>query len=211
MVLHFIFAEFLPRLFLSEESQRELIDFVILTPQWLMDAMKVIMELTMNDVTELSTSQLQNLVESGVADYEVLEACWKKMLSASELPFITVHHLCLIFQAYCLIYPIECTLCAAKSEVQKYIIPCKLPPRIVNADIFKRVKKYATFYFDFLKFLPEEIYHRLICLASTYSEAIIQEVYNCYSKESCFFSNLEGTRWIIQMELEKQRLKIMVT
>ena len=210
MLTSFYLAEFLPRLFLNDESHKELVDLVVLTPQWLMEAMRVIMELNIkDDVTELSTSQLQNLEKSGVADYEVLYACWKKMLSASESPCITVRHLCLIFQAYCLIYPIKGTLCAAKSEVQKYIIPCKLPKNI-DDDVFKKMKKYATFFFDFYKFLPEEIYHRLICLASTYSKVKIQEVYDCYSKEICFFSNLEGTRWIIQMELEKQRLKVIV-
>ena len=213
--LFYYSVEFLPRLFLSDECYKKLADLVVLTPQWLMKAMKVIMELTIkDDVAELSTSQLQRLVLNGVADSEVLEACWKRFLPPlTPSSGVSVHHLCLILQAYCLIYPVKFIKLRAEAydrNKQYYIIPCKLPEKIGDRDV---MKEYSTFYFDFFKFLPDEIYYRLICIASNLcktKETQAQCFYNSYSIKSCFFYNLEDTNWLIEMEQENQRLKIMV-
>ena len=197
---------------MSEECLKELVDLVVLTPQWLMDAMKVIMELTVeDDIAELDNSQLQRLNTNGVADSEVFEACWKKFLPTPS--GISVRHLCLIFQAYCLIYPVKCIpVCPAeftRNQVQDYIIPCKLPDDIADEDVRKIIKDHSTFYFDFFNFLPNELYYRLMCLALSFCEAE-EDIYNMYSKRRCLFVNLKDTKWVIELEQEKQRLKIIV-
>lgn len=181
-----------------------------------MTVMKVIVELTArDDVADLTTTQLQMLVTDGVADFEVFEACWKKYMPAELSPGINVRHLCMIFQAYCLLYPVQSITMQSTAEsdeqaVQKFIIPCKLPDEIDDRNVHKRSKKYSTFYIDFCKFLLEEIYHRLICLATSNCEVKQnQRVHNCYSKRSCFFWGLRDSNWVIELEPENQRLKIM--
>ncbi len=193
-----------------QDSHEELTDLVVLDLKWLLTTMKVIVELTTHDdVAKITLEQKRKLEKNGVADFEVFEVCWKEFVSAP----IGVHHLCLIFQAYCLLYPVQSiSLCegAGASESNQFIIPCKLPDNILDQPVwFNMIKEFTTFYFDFHEFLPDEIYHRLICLASSYSEQN-EDMPNCYSKRSCFFSRLYDTNWAIEMEEERQTLKIMV-
>ena len=179
-----------------------------------MTAMKGLMELGSNsaEVGRLSTSQILKFKKDSIADLEVLSACWKLPVESLPRGSITVHQLCLIFQAYCLIFPVHCegVSAAGQPESQKFIVPCKLPFTIQdNKDVYQLSKSYATFFFDFYDFLPDEIYHRLICLAWKKSKpARGQDIVNRLSKRSCFFVNLEKTDWLI--EHEHQRLKFMV-
>lgn len=144
----------------------------------------------------LSKSQINKLNERGVTDYEVLKVCWKSFVTSE----VGIKHIILILQAYCLIYPLKLTA--------EYIIPSKLPDKF-RCPQLKRMEACPTFYFDFHQFLPDEIYHRLICLIT--SEAKPQKhLPHCYSEKKCFFSGLMDTEWIIQMEVKEQRLKIMV-
>ena len=208
------FAEFLPRLFLDKEADyKKLFHLIILDPTWLMTAMKGLMELGSNsaEVGRLSTSQILKFKKDSIADFEVLSACWKLPVESLPEGSITVHQLCLIFQAYYLIFPVHCegVSAAGQPESHKFIVPCKLPFTIQDDSIYQRSKSYATFFFDFYDFLPDEIYHRLICLAWKNSKpARGQVIVNRVSKRSCFFVNLENTNWLI--EHEYQRLKLMV-
>ena len=211
-------TEFLPRLFLQEDCYKKLLDFIVLDSQWLMTVMKVIMELTVkNDIADLSPTQVQKLETEGVADFDVFKACWDKFLPTPCA--IEIRDLVLIFQAYCLVYPIHsmpkystCSqpeLTGSQPEVCKYIIPCKLPGVICRRDVHRRSKKFSAFYIDFLQFLPNEIYHCLICLASSHCKVRVNAERNGYSKKGCFFVNLHETNWLIKMEQEQQQLKIM--
>lgn len=211
-----IVAEYLPRLFLSDADYKELADLVLLDPRQLMSLMRVIMELnTKKSNRNLNKNQINELEKYGRADKDLLRVCWEEFLpSADPTTDIRIDHLILIFQAYCLIYPVQ----PAKSggsgiKTQEYIIPSKLPAELSEEDkreINGRKKHYTKiFFFDFCQFLPDEIYYRLICLFS--SEATPHECLpHCYSRSQCFFSGLSGTNWIIDMEEKAQRLKIMV-
>ena len=200
-------VEFLPRLFLKDDHLKELCDLIILYPQWLMTVMKDIVELKTdhgNKERLLSNTQAQHLSD-GFADFGVFRIFWEEFVSSSDsLSAITVQHLCLIFQAYCLIYPVHsANACArgitAESAEQKYIIPCKLPEQINNDRVCKSIDNHFTFCFDFYEFLPDEIYHRLICLASEVCVIKRKQIFhNCYSKRKCFFFNLLGTNWVIE-------------
>lgn len=163
---------------------------------------------------KLDYKQEQRLKEDGIADYGVFEVCWEKFRSSS----ISVPQLCLIFQAYCLIYPIQdCCEDQKKDqkEVQakkKYIIPYKLPEVIRSKQICKEVQsEYATFYFDFRDYLPNEIYHKLICLAlkNCDRDSRTGELPKCFSKKWCYFADLKDTNWVFEMEEKTQQLKIM--
>ena len=93
----------------------------------------------MKDIVELKTdhgfkeqllnhTQIQQL-RDGFADFSVFKIFWKRYVDGSPL-VITMRHLCLIFQAYCLIYPVHSVNACGRTDEQKYIIPCKLPDKI---------------------------------------------------------------------------------
>ena len=182
-----------------------------------MTAMKCVVELgskcaeeveSESDIGRLSTSQKLEFKRDSIADLDVFYACWKLPVESLPKGFITVHQLCLIFQAYCLIFPVqyEGGSAASQQESQKFIVPCKLPFTIKDNRIYKLSESFVTFYFDFYDFLPDEIYHRLICLA--WKNSTVERQEKLGNKRSCFFMNLRKTNWLI--EHEYQRLKIMV-
>lgn len=172
--------------------------------------MQVVMELTTDKEEEnLSQDQVKGVEKNGIADFELLEVCWKKFVPES-LSDIKIRHLCLILQAYCLIYPYpnqSITIDGSSGTPQKYIIPCKLPDRFKGNE--RHVKNRATFYFDFNLFLPVEIYHKLICLASSKANPPSGSC-NQYSRKKCSFHGLLDTKWVMEIEQEKHRLKITV-
>ena len=203
-----MFLEFLPRLFLDkDEDYKELCDLIILNPTWLMTAMKGVVELgskTAENVECLRTNQMLKFEKDGIADLDVFTACWKRSVESLPKGSITVHHLCQIFQAYCLIFPVQ----PGQLESQKFIVPCKLPFTIKDHNVYKVAKSFAAFYFDFYDFLPDEVYHRLICLAWKNSSSKKRGLGKILSKRSCFFANLFDTNCVI--EQEHQQLKIMI-
>lgn len=182
----------------------------MLDPDWLIRVMRVIMELDY-DVPGLRGEQTRDLNIYGVADLEVLEVCWKEFISAQSN--IEIRHLCLMLQAYCLIYPVQTltTISGKNVSIPRYIIPCKFPTEIEPDVMPKWVKKCATFYFDFDGFLPDEIYHRLVCLASSEAKPPPKKHdHQRYSSKICIFYRLLDTNWVIEMERHEQRLKIGV-
>lgn len=203
----FACAEFLPRLFLKDDYQ-QLVDLAVLNPRWLMSMVKVIVELcTKNSEAKLNRTQLRDLERDGVADFKVFEECWKKYLPAPTSG-VGIRHFCLIFQAYCLICPvesIESNCCEPSSEKN----PCKLPD-IPDSTWISKMDDCTTFYFDFYQFLPNEIYHRLICLASAQAKPD-KKVPNCYSKRISFFGGLRRGNWVMEIEEVEQRLKFKVS
>ena len=166
-----------------------------------------------NKPKKLDYKQKQQVEQHGIADYGVFEICWEKFKSSS----ITIQQLCLIFQAYCLIYPLQNCKDQNKDQEKvkpnmKYIIPCKLPEVIRNKQICKEVQsEYATFYVDFQDYLPDEIYHKLICLAlkNCDQHSRTGELQKCFSKKMCYFADLKGTNWVFEMDEKTQQLKIM--
>ena len=168
--------------------------------------MKVIMELSTKKEVKLSTQQILKLVQEGVADSQVLEACWRKFVPPSDVPsLITTEHLSLLFKAYGLIHPL-----LSHADPAEFLIPSKLPEEIKDSTICRMVEQYTPFYFDFNGFLPDVVYHRLVCLMSTISEPLHPDVHNHYSKQRCFFSGIMGTNFITEMDESKQRLRIRV-
>ena len=130
---------FLEHLFLGESEFKQLSDFVILHPQWLMSMMKIIMELTMaNNETALTRSQIRTLLMDGLADMAVFKECWRKFLPVAE-SHITIDHICSI---YCLIYPVP------SKKKRQYIIPCKTEWIKVNIVLPNRIYNQEALYFD---------------------------------------------------------------
>ncbi len=191
-------AEYIPHL---NDDFKEVLGLVILNPSWLMTVMKIVMVLdSENDVKGLK--KFNNLVCNGIADFEIFKDCWEKFETSNG---VTVRHLCLIFQAFSLIYPVKlgCT--------SEYIIPYKLPADLLDRRPMK-CNYSTTFYIEFKNFPPNEIYYLLIsrCARKCTHKPTDQGLHNFYSKKRCFLYGLLGANWLIELEQEKQRLKIMV-
>ena len=172
--------------------------------------MKIIMELsTKKIVPGLRADLVRDLEQKGVADLKLLEHVWGNLVYS----YAKIGHLCLMLQAYCLIYPIAAAAetPGAERPAQKYIIPCKLPEPDSCEKLPKWLAVCAKFYFDFDKFLPDEIYHRLICLAIKESKPPRMRDPSPYSKKRCIFYCLHEKNWVIEIERQLQRLKISVT
>lgn len=189
----------------------------MLDPDWLIRVMKGIMKLdTMKKVPGTKSEEISDLEVHGDADLKLLKCCWKN--ESISLSDDEMRHLCLVLQAYCLIYPLKSTATAGSTDScnaqTKYIIPCKLPdPSKIDMKEHMWICKCVVFYFDFKKFLPNEIYHRLICLAS--SKAKPKRDRCCYSSKKCIFyglqgENLKAVKCVMEI-IEKDKLKIRVT
>ncbi len=153
-------------------------------------------------------------LESGVASMELLRNYLMKFISESS--DITLDHLLLILRSYCLIFPLQPEPKALSSpegahgaSYSEYIVPCKLPDDLDEDDVDILEEECCVFYFDFCRFLPDEIYHRLMCLASAASKPQRRKP-NIFSKRRCVFHSLFGTYWIMEAEKEMHRLKFTV-
>ncbi len=216
----YAFIERLPRLFLKEEEEKKSIQhLVILHPHWLITVMKIIVEITPTICYEGIASEHIQPLNRGVACMEIFKHFLKDFISGSS--DITLDHLLLILRSYCLIFPLQpepkALSCpegadgddAHGASYSEYIVPCKLPKDPDDKDVDILEKECCIFYFDFCQFLPDEIYHRLMCLASAASEPQPRQP-NIFSKRRCVFHSLFGTYWIMEAEREMHRLKFTV-
>ena len=226
----FFLSENLPRLFLAEKDRKELENLVILHRPWIFDVMKVIMELSKSKSKskKLANTQIDTLNTRGVADLNVLKECWEDFTNQS----IEIHHMCLILQAYCLIYPIFLTeeyaminssTSASHSQenldssncVEKYLIPCKLPE--LSEEVEQNLRPdlpWFSMYFDFSSFLPAEIYHRLVCLLLA-SETDSQgprrpPLTNVFTSTMCVLYKVKDLHWKVEYKRNCHKLIISV-
>ncbi len=180
---------------------------MILHPHWLIEVMSGIVEKDpAKDIdNEIEHKHVLHL-ESGIASMELLTNYLMKFISGSS--DIKLDHLLLILKSYCLIFPLQ----PETKALPKYIVPCKLPDDLDDEDVSILEERCCVFYFDFCQFLPDEIYHRLMCLASAASkpERRKPNITNIFSKRRCVFHNLFGTYWIMEAEREMHRLKFTV-
>ncbi len=91
-------------MFLGTRVKGELEKLVLLDPKWLIRVMREVMEL-LKKGSRLVGGDIRELEVTGKAKESLLRDCWKGYYNeADEASF---RHLCLMLQAYCLIYPIE--------------------------------------------------------------------------------------------------------
>ena len=176
-------------------------------------------------------ADIRDLKMKGIGNASLLRKCWEGYYSESG--GCSFRQLCLILQAYCLIYPLQPhsvapprrsmsepatsetaqqPLSRSQSEVDvtlpmKFLVPCMLPSTPITDDPIKKV----TFSFDFKGFLPAEIFHRLMCLmlaasAATRGRKMAPE----FSATRCRFYNVKGRKWQLEMEPECHRLTVSV-
>ena len=103
-MIPFVSVEELPTLFLKEWEQQQLEDLVLLDPKWLITLMKIVMELEDGAVNHTGVD-VRDLKETGIASDVLLRNCWKEYHATDD--DVSFRQLCLMLQAYCLIYPIR--------------------------------------------------------------------------------------------------------
>ena len=196
---------------------------MVLRRSWLFEAMAVIMELKSETIKELSNIQ-SDTIKQGVADEDALLKCWMKFISQDDNPAERFKHLCLILQAYCLIYPIpeeaasychEPVLKKARC-VRKYLIPCKLPELSEELKNSKKLRPELSWFsmdFNFRKFLPAEIYYQLVCflLTSSETDSPPDQEPNFFTSTVCVLYNIKDSHWKIEYERDSHRLIIAIT
>ncbi len=181
---------------------------MILHPHWLIKVMRDIVEITPHKIYDGIANEYIRPLKRGVAYMKLFEHFLMKFISGSSV--ITLNHLLLILRSYCLIFPLQLEASPESADsgasYQEYIVPCRLRDDLDDKDVDILEERCCVFYFDFYQFLPDEIYHRLMCLASA---ASIPKTGKCnkFSKQCCVFYNLHGTNWIIKVEREKHRMK----
>ena len=206
-------------MFLPDKKDCELLqNLVVLEPAWLISVMKVVMEL--NRKSPGDRSLIITLDDTGIASESLLREKWADFYTESDSG-PSFHQLCLILQAYCLIFPLkgfqsitEANIPSPSSDggqtVKSFLVPSKLPEMAKEDEINIDVP-WIVFYFNFEKFLPEDIYHRLICIMLAYAEDhTCEEVMPKFSKLwSCFY-DIDESHWKFEYQQEIHRLKVSI-
>ena len=179
-------------------------------------------------------SLVRDLNARGIASCTLLKACWEEFTHTGTISF---QQLCLMLQANCLIYPVKSQPCPnraesdplpsssqlptppAKSQTSPevnnaevfFLVPCKLPEKMCETPNTEYQLPWITFYFDFQKFLPMEIYHRLVCLMLAASDIEgSRKKRNAYSSTCCLFYNIDSCKWKIELQENLHHLKVSV-
>ena len=192
----------LPTLFLEKTEKEPLANLVLLDPKWLITLMTIIMELE-RGAADFTGEDVRNLTQRGIARAELLRKCWRKKLSLDAGGNILFRQVCLVLQAYCLIYPIRSR---TDTTADEYLVPCKLPPKKIE----KKDLPWVTFYFDFHGFLPMEIFNNFVCLMLARSQANKSHKQPEFSATCCRFYRVEGCNWQLEVEADHHLLKVSV-
>ena len=210
---------------MNGEEREELAKLIILDPAWLGKVMGAIVELDPSDPDfHGDRKPAMKLTKAGIASKELLMEVWGDILADTADRNRSFDHLCTILKAYCLIYPLkESTVRSLEDHsstsesletlsVRHFLVPCMLPDaeRIKGRD--DNHWDWIIFYFDFESFLPEELYHRLLCqliaeFQRTNSNSLTPPQ---FSKRFCRFNNIYDCNWKVELLRDVHRLKISV-
>lgn len=181
--------------------------------------MKVIMELSRT--SQGHRSVIIKLHDTGIASETLLREKWADFYSESESRSgPSFQQLCLILQAYCLIFPLkgfqsqaepaEDLSCTNRQTDMSFLVPCQLP-EIAKEDEISSNVPLIVFYFDFEKFLPEDVYHRLICILLFHAgDHTYKELMPKFSKLWSYFYDIDESHWKFEYQRELHRLKVSI-
>jgi len=166
-------------------------------------------------------------LERGIASAELLRGCWEEYNSTDD--DVSFRQLCLMLQAYCLIYPIRgdmgrclphrsqsdnyeisTTTAAASPSLSHSQSACGadttadnflVPCKLPeNVELKKDRLSWITFYFDFQGFLPVEIFNRFVCLMLAQSQSKHKSQLPEFSATCCRFYQIKGCNWKLEIE-----------
>ena len=223
---HYFSLALLPTLFLIDAEVHQLKGLVLLDPKWLITVMRKVVELRRSSLKPFG-KDLRDLDEKGIASIALLKECWKEFSIGNDQQ--SFQQLCLILQAFGLIYPIEemkeeneatarihrsasvpakmsqASTISHSSSVSAISQPSEcflVPCRLPKAADVKPLKG-MTFFFDFQGFLPAEIFHRLICLMLNKSRSVRSNkrcVRHMFSSTCCYFPNVDDCQWRVELD-----------
>ena len=214
----FLFADRLPKLFLQGQEAEALQNLLILDPTWLISLMRVIMEISRTSPG--IRKFIIPLIETGIASEILLRQLWEGFFSESTSS-LSFQKLCLMLQAYCLIYPLKNLKSKGDAQVSSssdvngeiptsFLVPSMLPEMVSEDEVDCGIP-WVHFFFDFEKFLPEPIYHRLICIMLANSEDHCSKDLNPrFSKMWSRFYDVEDSHWKFEFQQNKHRLKVSI-
>ncbi len=190
-------------MFISADQFDKLKDLVIIYPRWMITIMKKIVELDHEiNYDNILPISLKSLGDFGIADKKLLQERWKEDVTEK----VKLDNICSIMQAYCLLIPIviQCKDAPESAEnIEKYLIPCKIPDIAMSEDA-----EHFDFsvFFDFDKFLPVVVYHRLI--SRLVLLACDSKEKHCFSKSECIIREVDGLEWWIKFKSTSYCLEI---
>lgn len=181
---------------------------VIVDPKWLIKAMQTIMELGSKNLRGRDKRNLKQ----GEISLDVLRQLWsdhEQALPESEL--VDAEKLSIILQAYCLIHPVLSSEAKSDAGSPHYIVPSMLPCLgDLKKDIFECTLPWMEFYFNFDKFLPIEVYHRLVCMFLSEAHKSSRQRNYQLSDRTCCFQKVQNCKWKLELEASEHRIKISV-
>ena len=198
---HINFAGELPTLFLSKDEKAILHNVIILDPQWLAKVMTELMKVDYEDIRQL--------LNHGLAKQSFLKSLWDDYLdrSTQEGQERSFQQLCLFLQAFCLIIPASSVNISTNQE-SLYLIPCKLKGKDEPPESPEHPEEWIQFYFDFNRYLPAEVFHRLSCLLACATTDPTHE--NTFHYNYCSLWDIQQSNLRLEMHTEKNLLKAYV-
>ena len=195
------------KLFLSEEEAESISDLVVIDPKWLIGIMQIIMELPAN--YKSITGKEQQMLRRGEISLDVLEQLWGDpehgILNSSA---VKAEKLAVVLQAYCLIHS-AISSDSEDSSGKLFIIPSMLPLTDTEKIAPSRLP-WIVFYFDFQRFLPVEVYHRLVCMLMAATQRTGSQRPYTLSHSLCDFDRVHNCRMMVELEALQHRIKISV-
>ncbi len=177
---------------------------ILLDPQHLANAMKVLMKLDLRQPCPkgVQHSELLQVRKSGRASKSFLRACWADLLpECDDESFV---QLCLFLQAFCLIVPSSCLHETAGSS-DEYLIPSQLERDPLDCPRVFQLEKCTCFYFDFHGYVPIELFHRFI-----YHFLLTQRCNGELRHSVCLLTDASRKEWWFEVLADEHRLKVLV-
>ena len=199
--MHFCFAYIgkLPKLYLSDEQQKALDNLILLDPNQLTKMMRIVMELKMGRGCTFTNQEKKYLEETGRAKLSLLRKCWQDYRDDFD-------NLILMLQSFCLVFPLPAPTAKLDTPTTdtEYLIPSKLCLKKFHECHVRNFN--FSFEFDFGGFLPEEVYHRLLCLMLKQVPGGSNQLEGKFTAKYFKIYDVKNCNWVVQMKNSKLRV-----
>lgn len=215
-----------PSLYLTDEQKKKLDNLILLDPDWLTRMMRNVMKLQTGRGSELSNNEKLELKKTGCVRLSSLrKSCWNELNDGDFANLILMlQSFCLIFPLHQCEFPAPVQSSITPVNVSStqdltdtrvihhtlheeppstisdtfYLIPSKLCNDISQPPDELLCGFKFSFVFDFFGFLPEQVYHRLLCLMLKRRCAITKPREE-FTAKYFIIKGVEDCNWIVQM------------
>jgi len=173
-------------------------DVVLISPQWLADVMKELMQLKRD--SGYDPEALHQLDHKGIVDRDkILDPLWQEYHNRD--PKI-LEQICIFLQAFGLIIPVS-------QQLSLYYIPCQLPASPTKGNtLMKKPNKCCEFRVSFEdQFLPPFTLHHLMFLMYS-SKSDGQKDKCCFLKTQCYLEWVNDCQWWLEQANDVIRVNV---